>query len=99
MLKPAAAKNFAEYASEVFIPFIILQFHNTSRLDLIWDRYIKDFLKGTTRAKHGKGVRRRVVAEGVIPGNWRDFLCVDRNKTELFKLLVQGSFRGIQPSL
>ena len=90
MLKPAAVKNFAEYASEVFIPFITSQFHNASHLDLLWDRYIEDSLKGTARVKHGKGVRRRVVAEGVIPGNWRDFLHVDRNKTELFNFLFKA---------
>ena len=39
MLKPAAATNFAEYASEIFIPYIILQLHSAS---LVWDRYIED---------------------------------------------------------
>ena len=84
MLKPAASKNFAEYASQVFIPYITSQLHNTSRLDLVWDRYIEDFLKGTARKKRGKGIRRRVTAGGIIPGNCRDFLRVDRNKIELF---------------
>ena len=32
-------------------------------------------------------MRRRVVAEEVIPGNWRDFLRVNKNKTELFDFL------------
>ena len=27
---------------------------------------------------------------GGIPGNWRDFLCVDRNKTELFHFLSKA---------
>ena len=87
MLKPAGAKNFAEYASQNFVPYITSQLLNTSRLDLVWDRYIEDSLKGTARAKRGKGIRRRVVAEGVIPGNWRDFLRVDENKSELFNFL------------
>ena len=60
MLKPAAVKNFAEYASQIFIPYIFSQFENASRVDLVWDRYLNDTLKGTTRAKRGKGVRRRV---------------------------------------
>ncbi len=59
-------------------------------MDLVWDRYIEDSLKGTARAKRGKGVRRRVVAEGLIPGNWRDFLRVDKNKTELFNFLSKA---------
>ncbi len=84
MLKPAAAKNFAVRFSSHTLPL------NCTRLDLVWDRYIKDSLKGTARAKRGKGIRRRVVAEGVIPGNWRDFLRVDRNKTELFNFLSKA---------
>ena len=30
MLKPAAVKNFAEYASQIFIPYIFSQFQNAS---------------------------------------------------------------------
>ena len=90
MLKPAASKNFAEYASDIFIPYIISQLHNASRLDLVWDRYIEESLKGTARAKRGKGIRRRVLAGGAIPGNWRDFLRVDKNKTELFNFLSRA---------
>ena len=90
MLKPAAAKTFAEYASEIFIPYIFSQLHNASRLDLVWDTYVKDSLKGTARAKRGKGIRRRVVAGGAIPGKWQDFLRVDGNKTELFSFLSKA---------
>ncbi len=86
MLKPTAIKNFAEYASQIFIPYIFSRFQNASCVDLVWDRYLEDTLKGTTRAKCGKGVRRRVVAGALIPGNWKDFLRVD-NKTELYKFL------------
>ena len=50
----------------------------------MWDRYLPDSLKGTARAKRGKGVRRRVVGDASIPGNWASFLRVDDNKTELF---------------
>ena len=62
--------------------------------DLVWDRYIKDSLKGTARAKRGKGVCRRVVAETVIPGNWQDFLHMNSNKTELFKFLSDALFKS-----
>ena len=44
-------------------------------------------MKGTTRAKCGKGVCRRVAAAARIPGNWQDFLRVDSNKTNLYKFL------------
>ena len=87
MLKPATAKTFNEYAQEVFTPYILSKFQQTTRLDLVWDRYLPDSLKGTTRAKRGKGVRRRVVGGASIPGNWASFLRVDDNKTKLFSFL------------
>ena len=49
MLKPEAVKNFDEYASQIFIPYILSQFENASRVDLIWDRYLEDTLKSTAR--------------------------------------------------
>ncbi len=87
MLKPATAKSFNEYAQQVFMPYILSKLHQATRLDLVWDRYNTDSLKGTARAKRGKGVRRRVVGDGTIPGNWASFLRVDANKTELFSFL------------
>ena len=86
MLKPATAKNFSEHAHEVFTLYILSKFPQTTRLDLVWDRYLPDYLKGTTRAKRGKGVRRRVLSRASIPSNWVSFLRVD-NKTELFSFL------------
>ncbi|QQP58333.1 uncharacterized protein LOC103506659 [Caligus rogercresseyi] len=87
MLKPAASKTFEEYAHQMFFPYISTKLQTVSRLDLIWDTYLADSLKGSTRAKRGQGVRRRVVAAAAIPGNWQNFLRVDSNKTELFKFL------------
>ena len=51
------------------------------------DVFQTDSLKGTTRQKRGKGVRRRVGPLAAIPKNWKDFLRVDDNKTELFSFL------------
>ncbi|QQP38995.1 uncharacterized protein LOC103506659 [Caligus rogercresseyi] len=87
MLKPAASKTFEEYAHQMFFPYISTKMQTVSRLDLIWDTYLADSLKGSTRAKRGQGVRRRLVAAAAIPGNWQNFLRVDSNKTELFKFL------------
>ncbi|KAG7157202.1 hypothetical protein Hamer_G010051, partial [Homarus americanus] len=87
MLKPAAAKNFEEYAQEVFIPYMSTKLQTASRLDLVFDRYVAESLKCTARAKRGQGIRKRVVGSATIPGNWQNFLRVDSNKTELFKFL------------
>jgi hypothetical protein len=87
MLKPAGAKTFDEYAQHVVIPYVSSQLRRISRVDVVWDTYKNDSLKGTARAKRGKGIRRRVVGNAPMPGNWQNFLRDGRNKTELFSFL------------
>jgi len=60
MLKPAASKTFEEYAHiahQIFISYMSMKLQTVSRLDLVWDTYIADSLKGSTRAKRGQAVR------------------------------------------
>lgn len=94
MIRPGGAKTFDEYAQQVFIPYISSKLCSVSRVDIIWDTYKNDSLKGTAGAKHGKGIRRYVVGKAAIPGNWQNILHVDSNKTELFsflsKVLIQA---------
>ena len=80
LLKPEQAKTFNEYTDKDFIPSLLSQLRNGTRLDLVWDRCIADNLKGAARAKHGKGVRRRVVEHASVPRNWQNFLCVVRTR-------------------
>ena len=87
MLKPGTATTFQEYAHQVFIPYVEGQLRRVGRLDLIWDSYKEGSLKMATREKWGKGVRRHVVSNAVLPGNWQSFLRVDANKVELFSFL------------
>ena len=49
--------------------------------------YLHASLKASTRQKRGKGTRKRVASTTVMPKNWKDFLRVDQNKTELFAFL------------
>ena len=88
MLYPGTAKTFQEYADFVFGPYISSQIDKTSRVDVVWDVYLPDSLKETTRQKRGKGVGRRVSPSTAIPKSWKDSLRVDDNKTELFKFLA-----------
>ena len=88
MLNPVAAKTFQEYVNIVFAPYISTQLEKVHRLDRIWDVYLPNSLKGTTRQKRGKSVRKRVAPSTVIPKNRKDFLRVDQNKTALFGFLV-----------
>ena len=67
MLKLATAKSFNEYAHEVFMLYMPMsKFQQTTQLDLVWDGYLPDYLKGSTRAKRGKGVRRRVLGRASL---------------------------------
>ena len=89
MLNRGTAQTFQQYSDLVFLPYISNQLTTARRVDIVWDVYIPDSLKGSTREKRGKGVRRRVAPSTQIPKNWKDFLRVDENKTELFKFLSQ----------
>ena len=60
MIRPTNAKTFDEYALDAFLPYIKRQLETASRVDLVWDDYRKESLKGHTREKRGKGSRRRV---------------------------------------
>ena len=73
----------------MFGPYISSQIDKTRRVDVVWDVYLPDSLKWTTRQKRGKGVRRRVSPSTRIPKSWKDFLRVGDNRTELFKFLAQ----------
>ncbi|KAG1652706.1 hypothetical protein GQR58_026116 [Nymphon striatum] len=61
MLKPAACKNFREYAQKIFIPYMSTRFQYSSHLDLVWDTYRADSLKASARAKRDKQL---VVTDG-----------------------------------
>lgn len=88
MLRPGASKNFSEYASQIFLPYLTSQVQQATRVDVVWDVYMPNSLKADTRSKRGKGIRRRVEPFSRIPGNWKEFLRVDENKTELFSFLA-----------
>ena len=60
MLRPGYAKTFSEYASQVFLPYIVSQTQHASRVNVVWDEYHPESLKAETRSKRGKGVRRHV---------------------------------------
>ncbi len=47
-----------------------------------------DSLKECTRAKRGKGLRRKVSGQTKLPSKWMDFLCDSKNKEELFAFLT-----------
>ena len=80
--------TFDMYADVVFIPHLEIQLQDTNRLDIVWDAYISDSLKESTREKRAKGIRRKVSGSTKIPGNWQNFLGDPVNKKELFAFLT-----------
>ena len=87
MLNPGTAKTFQNYADHIFMPYLKSQLQLANRVDIVWDVYIPNSLKKATRENRRKGVRRRVLSTTVIPRDWKGFLRVDENKTELFSFL------------
>ena len=51
LLKAGHVKTFAEYSEKVFIPHLKGYLASTDRLDLVWDRYLPQSLKTSTREK------------------------------------------------
>ena len=89
MASPGAAKTFQDYADKVFMPYIMKQLQPVQRVDVIWDVYRQDSLKAATRERRGCGTRSRVTPSSQIPRNWKSFLRVNENKTELFHFLAK----------
>ena len=89
ILKPGMATTFKEYADFVFKPYILKQLEAVQRVDVVWDVYREDSLKSTTRERRGTGTRRRVASSSKLPKNWKSFLHVGDNKTELFLFLAK----------
>lgn len=58
---------------------------------MVWDSYTADSLKAHTRECRGTGHHLRVSDRTHIPRNWRSFLRVDSNKTELFQFLASAA--------
>jgi hypothetical protein len=56
MIKPGAEKTFSQYATESFLPYLKAQISQSNRVDFIWDEYIENSLKATTRCSRGAGV-------------------------------------------
>ena len=89
ILKPGMATTFKQYTDFVFKPYILKQLEAVQRMDVVWDVYREDSFKSTTRERRGTGTRRRVASSAELPKNWKSFLHVGDNKTELFLFLAK----------
>ena len=87
-LKPAGVRTFQDYANDIFLPFVKHHLQSVSRLDVVWDQYLPNSLKASTRRLRGKGIGRHVKPTTRIPANWESFLGCNENKRELFNFLA-----------
>ena len=69
-----------EYADQVFLSYLVKQLDKCSRLDVVWDTYIADSIKASTREKRGQGIRRKVAGKNMVPTIWKCFLRDENNK-------------------
>ena len=53
LLPTETVSTFAEYMDKVFIPYAKKQLERTTRVDVVWDTYVPDSLKESTRDKRG----------------------------------------------
>jgi hypothetical protein len=64
------------------------------RVDVVFDVYIADSLKSSTREKRGggkEGTGRLIDCDSAFPAKkWKSFLSIDENKTRLFQLLADS---------
>ena len=89
LAKPKKNQTFEGYCIDMILPQIKkgVKEYSLKRIDIIFDPYPAISLKSTTREKRSKGSRRKVTKSPIEPTNWREFLRVDQNKTELFRFL------------
>ena len=73
----------------VFAAYVTSEFTRVCRIDIVWDQYEKNSLKSRKRERRYAGgtLRRKVEMSTLVPSEWHEFLRVDGNKTELFRLL------------
>jgi uncharacterized LabA/DUF88 family protein len=88
--KPDHAQTFGDLA-DTYVRSVLKAGHGFQRIDVVFDRYRADTIKGTTRKRRGKfttPIRRIVEGRDVpLPKNWNNFLSLPENKADLANLL------------
>ena len=83
-LRPGTSRTFHDYGNDAFLPYVRRQIEEVKTIDIVWDVYIENSLKKTTRCRRGKGVRRRVPDSSKIPGDWQSIFRLEDNKNGTF---------------
>ena len=84
LLPTTSISTFDQYADSVFLPHLRRQLEKCVHLDVVWDVYIIDSIKASTREKRGQGIRRKVAGKNIVPTNWMGFLYDEKKQTRTF---------------
>ena len=95
-LPPIRGSTFKQYASGKFLLFLDPKLRDVKRLDFVFDVYVNDSLKSTTRSHRSEGSRKRVKNNYIAPANWNSFLRHSDKKTELFSYLANFSHQNLK---
>lgn len=87
--QPGQSRTFDNYANDIILPHITSLAQGHLRVDIVFDVYRDDSLKGETRRKRGIGSRRKLTDNTRPPKSWNPFLRCNENKTELFGCLAE----------
>ena len=99
MVAPNSSKTFHQYCNTVFKNYIYKKISKPeiTRADIVFDVYKEKSVKSCTREKRETGKRIKVVESTPLPKNWKTFLHVNENKTELFGLISQSMTKENSP--
>ncbi|KAJ7386866.1 hypothetical protein OS493_006899 [Desmophyllum pertusum] len=73
MIKPGTEKTFSGYAEQSFLPYVKAQLRHVKRVDIVWDEYVENSLKATTRSDRGavsEGASQPIISFHVIGKNF-----------------------------
>ncbi|KAK2163928.1 hypothetical protein LSH36_72g07019 [Paralvinella palmiformis] len=73
MLNPRVSRPFQDYAQLILIPYLLSQLESIDMVDIVWDRYLQDSFKQSTRERRmnsGTLQQQRVLENTPIPLNW-----------------------------
>jgi len=98
MLRPEGdIATFEEYISKIVTPYVLRKAPFYKRVDIVFDVYLKNSIKGSTREKRGIGYRVEVSNQAFLPSqcSWSNFLRKGENKSTLFRMIANALITSI----
>lgn len=86
--QPGQSRTIDDYANDIILPHIKSPAQSHLRVDVVFDVYFDNSLKGETRRTRGIGSRQKVTGNTRPPKSWNTFLQCDEHKTEPFGFLA-----------